>query len=77
MTEEWIVQGRREGEWENMNIGWKDGEPSKTQALHLFKGVKEKYDSVRLIKKSSGSIEVLWEDESLLDKGIPIQSVSD
>lgn len=77
MTEEWVVQGYREDEWKDMSTGWRDGEPSKTQALHLFKGVKDKYNSARLIEKSDKSTKVIWEDKSLLDQEIPIQSVSD
>lgn len=77
MTEAWVVQGYKEDEWKDMSTEWRDRKPSKTESLNLFKGVKEEYNSIRLIKRKENEERVLWENKGLLDQDIPIETVRD
>ncbi len=77
MTEAWVVQGYKDEEWKDMSTEWRDKKPSKTQALHLFKGVKDEFKSIRLIRRTEEGKRVLWENKDLLNQQIPIETVRD
>ncbi len=77
MIKEWIVQGYRNDRWEDASVGWRDRKPSKKEARDLFKGIKDRYESIRLIEKEDDGKRVLWENADLLDQDIPIESVRD
>ncbi len=71
----WRVQGKKNGKWKNISAEWRDRIPNKKEARDLFKGVKDKYDSVRVIKVHGDKKEVRWKDKELLNQEIPIETV--
>ncbi|MFW5903028.1 MAG: hypothetical protein ACOCTT_04015 [archaeon] len=74
-TEYWRIQGKKKGKWIDRSTQWRDRKPSKEEARDLFKGIKEDYSSIRLIKVKRNQEKVEWEDKELLKQEIPIETV--
>jgi len=75
--EYWRVQGKKRKQWDDISAQWRDRAPKKEEARDLFKGIKDEYNSVRLIKVKNGEKEVVWENKELLEQEIPIETVQD